>query len=410
MKKVFAILLSALLCATAASCSGGSPNGSPSQSAPPAESPEISASPSESAPPVSPEVSAPAAATPAEPSATGSVLGRYADKSVDYFSREPYEFVYMVNGMLVIHQLLGEALADWGGRLNYNYSEYDSGSDMNAFLTTMETYATQGYDGFFVDPDVTVAQRTAELAEDLGIPIFPVLVPMRDSNDKLITPGLHLDSIMVGGLQTQWLIDNYKTYWGDVDPSEIGYLFLYASFNKKLVDNMVGARDRFQEVWPDTFEKNYYDGDCLALGVSIEAGFDYTSSILTSNPNVKYWFVSSCLEDYAQGAARAVEGLDMEDHVLILSNGANTLIPDWQGGYDGCWVAALHYANEVFTEPIACGLVAMVDGRAKPEDLWPEYKQPGEKYALYVVPTVIVTKDTYQDYLQYVEDFVNGLS
>ncbi|MDR1590063.1 MAG: hypothetical protein LBS51_07715 [Oscillospiraceae bacterium] len=409
MKRSLAVLLSALLCMSAVSCAGGNPGESPPPSVSSGGSPTAEAPPSGGEPSAPPDASTPAAATPAEPTATGSVVGRYADKSVDYFSREPYEFVYMVNGMLVIHQLLGEALADWGGRVNYNYSEYDSGSDMNAFLTTMETYATQGYDGFFVDPDVTVAQRTAELAEDLGIPIFPVLVPMRDNDGKLITPGLHLDSIMVGGLQTQWLIDNYTNYWGDVDPAEIGYLFLYASFNKNLVDNMVGARDKFQETWPDTFEKNYYDGDCLALGVSIEAGFDYTSSIFTANPDVKYWFVSSCLEDYGQGAARAAEDLNMEDRVLILSNGANTLIPDWQGGYDGCWVAALHYANEIFTEPIACGLVALADGRAKPEDLWPEYKQPGEKYALYVVPTVIITKDTYQDYLQYVEDFVSGL-
>jgi ABC-type sugar transport system substrate-binding protein len=409
MKKALAILLSVLISVSFAACSNESapqsqPPSGTSDEAPPATPSESGGGSSETQP------NTPAAATPSEAPATGNVIGRFADKSVDYFSRDPYEFVYMVNGMLVIHQLLGEALSDWGDRVNYSYSEYDSGSDMNAFLTTMETFATQGYDGFFVDPDVTVSQRTAELAEDLGIPIFPVLVPMRGNDGKLLAPGLNLDSIMIGGLQTQWLIDNYKTYWGEVDPAEIGYLFLYFGANQNLIDNMVGARDRFRDVWPETFDANYFDGDCLALGVSIEAGFDFTSSIFTANPDVKYWFVSSCLEDYAQGAARAAEDLDMENRVLILSNGANTLIPDWQGGYDGCWVAALHYANEVFTEPIACGLVALADGRANPEDLWPEYKAPDEKYAMYVVPTVIITKDTYQDYLEYVENFVSGLS
>jgi len=284
---------------------------------------------------------------------------------------------------------------------------YDAGSDMNSFLSTMETYASMGYDGFLLDPDAVVAVRTMEAAEDLGIPFLPVLVPfMNNEGTHRIAPGVNLDGYNLGARQTDWLVENYGAYWADVKPEEIGYLFLFASFNENLIFNMQGARDRFKEVWPDTFAANFFEGDMLAYEVNAEAGMEFTSAFITSHPEVKYWFISTCLEDYAQGAARAVEDLGKEDNVLILSNGVNTLMQDWANGYEGCWVSGVYYAQSMFAEPLICGLIALIEERATFDNLWGDYKPAGEQYSVYPIDTRIVTIDSYQAYLDEIANYL----
>jgi hypothetical protein len=83
------------------------------------------------------------------------------------------------------------------------------------------------------------------------------------------------------------------------------------------------------------------------------------------------------------------------------------LIPNWEKGvYSTCWVSTVYYAQSIFAEPIVCGLIAMLDGRATPEKLWPEWKAPGAKYANVICDTRVLTKDTYKDYLKYIDDYL----
>jgi ABC-type sugar transport system substrate-binding protein len=375
-----------------------------------------------SAPPVSaasPDAPAPAApeANTSEPSSTpaeqvvpplpAGTVGFYSD-DVDWAARKPYKIAYITYGMMFLHELLSQAFEEWSHRVNFEYTLYDSGSDMSNMLSTMETYASLGYDGFLLDPDAVVADRTAELAEELGIAYLPVLTPFMDSNNEhRIAPGVDLDGYNLGKKQTDWLVEHYTEYWPDVKPDEIGYLFMFASFNENLIFNMEGSRDRYKEIWPELGASNFYEGDLLAYEVSADAGYDFANTFITSHPTVKYWFISTCLEDYAQGAARAVEGLGIDSNVLILSNGINLLMQDWVNGYEGCWVSGVYYAQSIFAEPLVCGLIALLDGRATFETLWGDYIKPGEKYPVYPVDSRILTKTTYQSYLDEISDYLS---
>ena len=99
---------------------------------------------------------------------------------------------------------------------------------------------------------------------------------------------------------------------------------------------------------------------------------------MAAHPDVEHWFITTCLEDYAQGAAQAASSLNIEDKVLICSNGANILIPLFESDSAGSsWVAGIYYAQDIFCEPLVCGVIAMLDGRATPETLYPEWKAPG---------------------------------
>jgi hypothetical protein len=80
---------------------------------------------------------------------------------------------------------------------------------------------------------------------------------------------------------------------------------------------------------------------------------------------------------------------------------------DWENGYEGCWVSGVYYAQAIFAEPLVCGLIAILDGRATPETLWGPYIKPGETYPVYPVDTRILTKTTYQAYLDEIADYLN---
>ena len=51
-----------------------------------------------------------------------------------------------------------------------------------------------------------------------------MLNSVRDENGSAIVPCVGLEGVEAGAKIVQWLYDNYKTYWGDIDVSEIGLL------------------------------------------------------------------------------------------------------------------------------------------------------------------------------------------
>jgi len=113
----------------------------------------------------------------------------------------------------------------------------------------------------------------------------------------------------------------------------------------------------------------------------------------------------ACVEILAQGAARALEAAEKDDKALVICIGGDSLMGEWNSGYEGCWVAALHTFEMLYTEPMVCGLVAMIDGRATPETLWPDWVKDGDAYAQVVLDAIVLTHDNYQAELAAVEEY-----
>ncbi len=116
--------------------------------------------------------------------------------------------------------------------------------------------------------------------------------------------------------------------------------------------------------------------------------------------------MAGATDDFGQGAARALESTaGKADNAIVTTIGGETLIAEWDAGYDGCWVSAIYTAQMIYTEGIICGLVAFIDGRATPETLWSSFINPGEKYAYVAIPSVTLSRDTYRDYLEWVDQY-----
>ena len=414
MKKVLASLMALLMTLSLFACASkqaDETNAPPSQNAQPQES-------------TAPDSAAPDDGADASPTASSngywsgpdwiidpppphSDAGWYTD-DVDWFARDPYKIVFIYHQAFALTDNESKSFQAWSTRVNFEYTEFCANQDYDAFLNNMEVYASQGWTGMILQPDAPIGQRVDELADELGVSWMPGVTPIVDEDGNQLQPMVTLGTKYQADLANDFLVDNYKTYWGDVelDPATMGYICLTFGANSLLKAVYDYSNTSIQETYPGI---NIFDGDCINFGISTDAGYQVVSATMAAHPEIEHWFITSVLEDYAQGAAQAASSLNIEDKVLICSNGANILIPLFQQDAESkSWVAGIYYAQDIFCEPLVCGVIAMLDGRATPESLYPEWKAPGATYANILCETKVVTKDTYKDYLNYIDNYVNG--
>jgi hypothetical protein len=271
----------------------------------------------------------------------------------------------------------------------------------------LETLIDRGdVDGFIIETTNSVQNAVLDMLTESGVPYINLFTEYFDENGTVITPTVGIPQYDVGHLSLQYLTDNYKTYWGDVDTSKIGLITIDFSVSPALNERILGIEGCFKEAFPGN--ENIYYTDSFAAGAAewftLEGGYNPVAQTVASHPEVEYWMVSSCLENYSQGAARAADDLKLNDKMLISTVGHPMLEQEWDNGYDGAWKCAVAISNYAYAAPTILGLTALVDGRASAETLWPQFKKEGNKCAIWYADYELVTKDTYKAYLASVDE------
>ena len=412
MKKVVVTLLAVLLVASLIACSStGSDNtnaapasgGSSGTPSPLASEPISSAS---AAPSTSPTVAATPQVSAAPSGITAETVGFFAD-GVDPDSRKTYNIVFEYPIPMAVMDNMGKAMQQYSKKLNYNITAQCSNFDLDKFIQDLEVSMTNGVDGFVVMPDPTVSIRIKEVLDEGNKPFVAILNSMRDDKGAILAPCITVDNASAGADMVQWLYDNYKTYWGDIDTNQIGLINFTFSAAVELNQRYDAALAKFKELFPNN--ENIFKGDGIVTGnFEAQTGYDLASPIYTANSSVKYWFVTSALEQYSQGAARAAESLNIGKNVLAICVGSDVLPNEWDNNYDGSWVACVGISSYQYTAPAICGLISLLDGKATQETLWPDRKIPGDQFATYGVSNQVITKDTYKQYFGDIADVANS--
>ncbi|MDR1299397.1 MAG: substrate-binding domain-containing protein [Oscillospiraceae bacterium] len=391
MKKTIAILLALLMTVSIFACDPSKDQASDTPVVSPAEtpdavSPDVPDEPDTSDEPVSGAVT--------DVSASENDIGFFSD-GVDPQSRETYDIVWAYMRPMALFQNINDALVELEPVLNFKTSSYCANSDIDAMIQNIQIYADQEVDGFLILIDPTASTRIKEVLDDTGVPYVAMMNSVRDESGSEIVPCVGIDGEIAGAETVQWLFDNYKTYWGDIDVSEIGLLDFNFSPNTDFDDRHNGSLARFQELNPNG---KVFDADGVSGALDEQTGYDLASATLAANPDVKYWFIAGCIELYSQGAARAVEALNMDDRVLITAVGSDVLPAEWDNDYDGSWVSCLALSNYQYTIPGICALTALMDGKATHDTLWSSKRAPNDKVTFYNVSYGLLTKDNYQDF------------
>ena len=420
MRKLVSILLALVMLVALAAC--GSKAGSDNSAAPDSSAPASSA-PASSAP----ESSAPAgndSAAPSEDTAAaatkedmvreiigndvgiypeflnlvGGDVGYITDK-VDHQARDTYQFVLIGNTSSSATTNTFNGLVQFSKYFNYEIEQSYSDNDNDKYITLMETYALQGKNGFILNPDNNVFDRVTEVANELEIPYIFILTPYRDADGHNLVPCVGEDDYTDGSIVMNWLLDNYKDKLGDISMDDVGVLSIGWSVVKPFVIRAQAAEDVWNQREPGR-EDQYHFIDTAAQDnpVTQEAAYNEVAAYVSAHPEVKYWIIPSGAGLFANGAARALESLKVDQNCIICSIGIEELINEWNAGYDGCWAACVSIKPNIYSMPMLAGLLALADGRATPDTLWQEVRAPGDIATYYVMQTTVITRDTYQDY------------
>jgi len=415
MKKVIVILLAFLMLLMLFACNNNAPANSSGVSA--SQSPSQTPSQEPSQPTNQPTSQTPNE-TPAStntPDATAptdiaqeSWEPGYYNPAVDYTKNPRYKIVYMTDTMGALQQQGSVAYAAWAARANCDYSDFCSNGDDDLFLSTIELYAQQGVNGLILDPDTTIWSRVDELCNQLGLPYMPGMSEPADSDGNRLHPIAAFPNGQYGVEMANYVINYQRQNWPDANPGEIGMVSTTVSFIPPLNVRTVEA----QKIWNQEFpgnEDHFFIADTAALGAGLDSdtGYNATSPIFAAHPEIKYWLVCASMDDYAEGAARALEQANKDQNAVISSGGGTTLINHWENGDESCWKSAIYTAQPLFCEGAFFGLYALMHGEATPETLWPEWidHSTNQKYAYVLLPYFIIEKDTYIQYLAFIDKF-----
>ncbi|MDR1821886.1 MAG: substrate-binding domain-containing protein [Oscillospiraceae bacterium] len=368
MKKILAIILMLALLTSLFAC--GKP-----------------AEPTPSAPVITDTPAGPGSELPPTPPAAEKI-GWYPDALAASAGREKYKIAYISIAMTdQLHSALNNALKEWCAKLNCDYVSFDAKADYDAFLSGVETYATQGLDAIIIDVDVSAQQRTREICDEYGVVWFPAMSPFMDeANEKYVAPAVVLNSYTCGRNQIDWMFANYQKELGapETDASKIGYIFLDWSPHPEIHLRITGATDRYTELYPDLAATNWIPIDVLPGGPeNSEGAFDLVSAYLSTNASkFDYWFIGSATDEFAIGAARAVEQLGLADKAIISAIMGGSVIEEWNAGTATPWKSLITVPLVVLAEPMLCGLLAILDGRATYESLWQDSVPAGQTYGI----------------------------
>ena len=285
---------------------------------------------------------------------------------------------------------------------NYTLEESYADGDVDKFMTLLETYALNDFDGFILNPDNNVYPRTKELCDELGIPYIFVLSPYKDADGNNMVPAVGENDYNDGTAVINWLLDSYEGRFGAVDPADIGVIGLYWSTNIPMTQRVNAAEDVWTEKYPQYADHFFYvDTAAQTPPVSQEAAYNEISTFITSHGSeYKYWLIASAAGLFANGASRAIESLGLDANTMICSIGIEELINQWNAGYDGCWAGCVAIDSELYGLPMISGLLALMDKRAGQETLWSDLKTGNDQAAYFIVDATVMTRDVYKDYLE----------
>jgi ABC-type sugar transport system substrate-binding protein len=392
MKKTMAMILLSLVLLFSLFACGSDGSNPPETETPDASDPAVpSPSPSEPIPSESggDGVSVPSAG-----------VGYFEDE-VDHSARDTYNICFGHPARMLMNEILANAMRGFEEKLNFKLSEASADNDMESYIVNIEIMAQSGVDGFVLQSEETIAPRLLEVISDYDIPYVAFVNGIYEApgSSILAAPSVLVDGYAGGAAQAQWFFDNYKSYFGDIDATKIGCFDLTLSSWTDFSVRSDGSVGRFKELFPESTE--FYTGDALQGLLDADTGYKLTTATLSGHPEIEYWFISAVMEDLGQGAARAVEAMNMQDNVLITTFGTDLLIPAWESGYEGCWAAGVTIPPQGYVAPALGAVIALIDGRAEPETLWLDRRPQteaefGSNYTAYLVEQKMVTKDTYQ--------------
>ena len=421
MKKSLAILLVLIMAVSLLACGTTETSSEPSASSPSAQSGE------------------PAGAETADDTGGGAAWpaeAGYFDPNYDYSQHDTFKVGYLVNAANFLYDEFDKAYVDWAQRMNINYTGMWASSQGNndEYLSGIQTFVDQGYDGLILDPDVTLYQRIREILLESGVAYVSGMAQARDytGDMRLYAPNVGFDNVQFGYDFLDKLIEWKDATWPDVPWDKVGVLSVDFGLSPEVHQRALGTEMHWAELHPefgaydpavDINPTNYWIVDTATGNMDQVTAQNLVTQIISGTTGIDVWLIPTAVDDYSMGAANAAENLQLSDKVCTVCSGGSNLVVQIDSGQTTSWRYALFTAQSIYAEPIICELWAYMSGQTTPEAIWQEWiniNDKGDKidesgnlveehnYASLKLPTQWIDKDNYMSYLEWTDLYAYG--
>jgi len=358
------------------------------------------------------------------------------DPNFDYTKYERYKVSYLVAGASPLWDAYANAYAHWAERLNINFTGMwtPSASSADEYLSGLQTFVDQGFDGVILDPDVSLYPRIVEILKDSGVQWVSGLGQARDyaGTNVLYHPQIGWDNLQIGRDIALKLIEWKNETWPDVPWEKVGMIWLDFSLSPEIHQRQLGMEEIWARenpsfgVYEESIEKNpknFWIADVATGNMDQITAQNLTTQILSNPGDIEVWLIGTAVDDYSVGVANCAEALHITDKVNTIAHGGISLPARWDSGIDDSWRAAYFSSQSIYTEPIICQLWAYMSGQATPDTIYPEWVNVNDKgdifdengnlveehfYATVKVPCHFLEKDTYKTYLEWTDLYAYG--
>jgi len=439
MKKFIATLLVLLFAISFAACSqegSGTPTAAPTATATPADAGGTDSTPT-----------ATAASTPkptaAEPTPTidnaavqqEGLIGWF-DPNFDYTAYPQYKIALIASSNDFLTLEFDRAFQDWAVRMNMNYTGlwFGTAGNDDEYLSGLQSYCQQDYDGLIIQPNLNIYSRIKEILDEANMQWSGGIGQARSDNGigPLIHPTVGFINVEVGYKLMQYCLEWKEANYPDVPWEKVGVIQIDMGVSDEIMIRSQGSEIWWAQEHPEMGEynvdreinpKNYWLLDVMMGTGDQVTAMNMTTQVMSANPDIEVWLVPACVDFYAMGAAQAAENLGLTDRTEIVCNGGSQLPLQYDAGIENAWRSALYTAQPIYGEPMIAMLWAFMSGLATPETIYPEWVKWDDKgdikdasgnvieehnYANVLIPAFWITKDNYKSYLEWVDLYAYG--
>lgn len=307
---------------------------------------------------------------------------------------EKLKIGYMVSAANFLYDEFDRAFRSWASRMNIEYTGMytPTGGSLDELLSTIETYASQGYDGVLLDVDSNAYPTVIEKCDSVGLPWISCMSQARNSgaayaygdtfiNGELLGSSTGFDNYQVGRWMIEkleaWRIENYP----DVPLDRVKVIATDFSLAAPLHERVLGAEIAWAETHPEfgSYDPSNQSNPSNFIITDL-SGIDQASAqtgvtqMLTEHASTTdVWLVYGLFDDLAIGSANAIEAQGFDDNACVVTFGGSSLIEQWDSGIESSARYAMFTAQTIMAEPLINALWAYITEWKTPETIWPEW-------------------------------------
>jgi L-arabinose transport system substrate-binding protein len=302
-------------------------------------------------------------------------------------------------------QQIEDALREEGALHNFDVKIGDANFNIDTQLSQIDASIVQKIDGAFL---MVVNEMQAPAAvkkfNDAKIPVIGETFKLRDGSGNVIAPYVELDAEAVGAKCAQWVVTNWRSTGVDLSSwATVGVIKITNGRYQSDVNRVTSFAATLQKDLPNVQSSNIFMADVAAETTSTdetEAAYKSVGAVISTHPEISAWIMMSSTDHLAQGAARAVEAAGVEKKTILVSAGGELAVKEWANNAAPCWRATCYYSAKDFVEPMVQGMLAMCRQGKTEADIYPEFKDSGQKYGVVKISGNMCTPTTYKNFLK----------